>query len=101
MKANNMEKDFKVKTLDLCKRWEMVWQIVANREEWDEQTAWTDYVTIPIEPVGKVDAVLMFADGTIEFHESDEQDAYNWSLYFEGINEQVMTNVIDYINNNY
>lgn len=79
----------------------MVWQIIANREEWNEQTEWTEYITIPIESGGKVDAVLMFADGTIEFHESDAQDAYNWSLYLERINEQIMTNVIYYINNNY
>lgn len=95
-----MEKNPK-QTLDLCKRWEEVWQIVANREEWNENTAWTECACIPIEPVGVVDAVLMFADGTIEFYDSKDQDAYNWTLYFEGINEMVMANVIDSINNNY
>lgn len=95
-----MEKDCKQR-LDLAKRWEMVWQIVANREEWNEQTEWTEYITIPIESVGKVDAVLMFADGTIEFHEKGWISSFPWSVHCVSVNEQVMKDVIDSINNNY
>lgn len=38
-----------------------------------------------------IDGVLIFGDGTIEFHLKNEQDAINWT----GFSEEVIENVIE------
>ena len=37
-----------------------------------------------------IDSVLIFGDGTIEFHLKNEQDAINWAEFSEEINEKVI-----------
>lgn len=37
-----------------------------------------------------IDGVLIFGDGTIEFHLKNEQDAINWAEFSEEINEKVI-----------
>ena len=37
-----------------------------------------------------IDAVLMFGDGTLEYHLKNEEDAINWSEFSEEVNEKVI-----------
>lgn len=37
-----------------------------------------------------IDSVLIFGDGTMEFHLKNEQDAINWAEFSEEINEKVI-----------
>lgn len=65
--------------------WDAMWQGVASDEGWDENTDPNEHIYWFIEPYGydndKIDAVMFFADGTIEFHLKKEKDAYNWSTF--------------------
>ena len=55
----------------------------------------TDYETIKLPneidlDEDSIDSVLIFGDGTIEFHLKNEQDAINWAEFSEEINEKVI-----------
>ena len=55
----------------------------------------TDYETIKLPneidlDEDSIDSVLIFGDGTIEFHLKNEQDAINWAEFNEEINEKVI-----------
>ena len=55
----------------------------------------TDYETIKLPneidlDEDSIDSVLIFGDGTIEFHLKNEQDAINWAEFGEEINEKVI-----------
>ena len=61
----------------------------------DSPMEWTDYETIKLPneinlDEDSIDSVLIFGDGTIEFHLKDEQDAINWAEFSEEINEKVI-----------
>ena len=56
----------------------------------------TDYETIKLPneidlDEDSIDSVLIFGDGTIEFHLKNEQDAINWT----GLSEEVVEKVIE------
>ena len=56
---------------------------------------WTDHEVIDLPNEVKldedsIDGVLLFGDGTIEFHYKNEQDAINWAEFSEEINEKVI-----------
>ena len=44
--------------------------------EWDE----CEFFSFPT-PIENIDGILLFGDGTIEFHDKNTQDAYNWGDY--------------------
>ena len=55
----------------------------------------TDYEVIKLPNEVKldedsIDYVLIFGDGTIEFHLKNEQDAINWAEFSEEINEKII-----------
>ena len=55
----------------------------------------TDYETIKLPKEidldeDSIDSVLIFGNGTIEFHLKNEQDAINWAEFSEEINEKVI-----------
>lgn len=62
----------------------------------DNELAWEDmeYVafdnTIPYNN-GHINGVLIFGDGTIEFHEKESEEAFNWADY----PIEIIQNVID------
>lgn len=43
----------------------------------------------------EIDAVLIWGDGTVEFHLRDECDAFNWSEYDDSVLEQVLNDLRD------
>ena len=56
---------------------------------------WTDYafIDLPNEvelDEDSIDSILIFGDGTIEFHYKNEQDAVNWAEFSEEVNEKVI-----------
>lgn len=62
----------------------------------DSPMKWTDYETIDLPnevelDEDSIDGVLIFGDGTIEFHLKNEQDAINWT----GVSEEVIEKVIE------
>ena len=67
---------------------------VAQREGWGEETDWNEHISIDIEPLSYekdlIDGVLFFADGTVEFHLKNEQDAYNWAQFSPKVIEEVL-----------
>ena len=55
----------------------------------------TDYETIKLPneidlDEDSIDSVLIFGDGTIEFHLKNEQDAINWAEFNEEVVEKVI-----------
>ena len=61
----------------------------------DSPMEWTDYEVIDLPNKvelneDSIDSVLIFGDGTIEFHLKNEQDAINWAEFSEEINEKVI-----------
>lgn len=79
----------------------MVWQIVANREEWNDKTDINEFACIQIASAPHIDYVIIYADGRIDFHEKGWISSFPWSVHCVSVNEQVMKDVIDSINNNY
>ena len=73
------------KLLEFSGLWDAVWQTVAHEEGWDGNTDPGEHVYWDIEPYGynfdKIDSVLFFADGTVEFHLKTEEDAYCWDTF--------------------
>ena len=65
--------------------WDDVANEVAKRMGWDEETDWNEHTYVDIEPIrynsDRIDSVMVFADGTIEFHEAIDEGAYNWADY--------------------
>lgn len=65
--------------------WDDVANEVATRMGWQEDTDWNEHTYVAIEPIGcssgMIDSVMVFADGTIEFHEAADGYAYNWAEY--------------------
>ena len=56
---------------------------------------WTDHEVIDLPNEVKldedsIDGVLLFGDGTIEFHYKNEQDAINWTEFSEEVIEKVI-----------
>jgi hypothetical protein len=62
--------------------WDEVWAKVASRQRWTDDTDPNEHIYIDIEPykffADVIDSVLIFSDGTVEFHMKLEEDAYNW-----------------------
>ena len=61
----------------------------------DSPMKWTDYETIDLPnevelDEDSIDGVLIFGDGTIEFHLKNEQDAPNWAEFSEEVIEKVI-----------
>lgn len=61
----------------------------------DSPMEWTDYETIDLPnevelDEDSIDGVLIFGDGTIEFHLKNEQDAINWAEFNEEVVEKVI-----------
>ena len=59
-----------------------IWDVIAEKEGFTSKSSPYEYITYDIEPVEYgddfIDAVLVFGDGTIEFHLQNELDAYHW-----------------------
>lgn len=74
--------------------WDEVWANVAKRQRWTDDTNPNEHIYIDIEPYGYhldvIDSVLVFADGTIEFHLREEEDAYNWANFPKEVVEDVL-----------
>ena len=56
---------------------------------------WTDHEVIDLPNEVKldedsIDGVLLFGDGTIEFHYKNEQDAINWAEFSDEVIEKVI-----------
>lgn len=62
----------------------------------NEVLRWEEYesITLPNEVKEEegdyIDAVLMFGDGTLEYHLKNEEDAINWSEFSEETNMDVL-----------
>ena len=61
----------------------------------DSPMEWTDYETIDLPNEVELDedsinGVLIFGDGTIEFHYKNGQDAINWAEFSEEVVEKVI-----------
>ena len=61
----------------------------------DSPMEWTDHeaIHLPNEvelDEDSIDGVLIFGDGTIEFHLKNEQDAINWAKFSEEVVEKVI-----------
>ena len=61
----------------------------------DSPMEWTDYevIDLPNEvelDEDSIDGVLIFGDGTMEFHLKNEQDAPNWAEFSEEVIEKVI-----------
>ena len=78
--------------------WDEVWVNVAKRQRWTGDINPSEHVYIDIEPyryhLDEIDAVLVFADGTIEFHLREEEDAYNWATFPKGVIDDILKRVI-------
>ena len=76
--------------------WDDVANEVGKRMEWDEETDWSEHAYIVIDPIGynfdTIDSVMVFADGTIEFHQAVDEGAYNWADYPIEIVSEVLLN---------
>lgn len=80
--------------------YERIWDKVCLEEE--KAQGWTsdynpgDHTYTEIEPIryncDLIDAVLVYADGTVEFHCYYEEDAYNWANFPDEVNEEVYRN---------
>jgi hypothetical protein len=84
--------------IDFYPLWEEVFKKVAERNGWDEQTPFYTMDNISLyTPVGEgadaINGVLIFADGTIEFHLEEDGDAYNWSEFTIEDNDAVLQQV--------
>jgi CRISPR/Cas system-associated protein Cas7 (RAMP superfamily) len=56
---------------------------------------WADHAVIDLPnevelDEDSIDSILIFGDGTIEFHHKNEQDAVNWAEFSEEVNEKVI-----------
>ena len=82
--------------------WEEVANIIAKREGWDDTTDWSEHIYIEIPLVGydedAIDGVLVFADGTIEFHNWSTEDAFNWTSHPVEVIEEVLNKVSERVN---
>ena len=61
----------------------------------DSPMEWTDYEVIDLPNEVELDedsinSVLIFGDGTMEFHLKNEQDAPNWAEFSEEVIEKVI-----------
>ena len=61
----------------------------------DSPMKWTDYETIDLPnevelDEDSIDGVLIFGDGTMEFHLKNEQDAPDWAEFSEEVIEKVI-----------
>ena len=67
---------------------------IAHKEGWNEDTDWNEHAFVEIEPLAheddRIDGLLFFADGTVEFHLEKEQDALNWCTFLPKIIEDVL-----------
>lgn len=74
---------------------------IAYKEGWNEDTDWNEHVFVPIEPLthedDRIDGLLFFADGTVEFHLEKEQDALNWCTFHPKTIEDVLVRLRDKI----
>ena len=75
----------------------------------NEVLKWDQYRTITLpnevkeEEGDSIDAVLMFGDGTLEYHLKNEEDAINWSEFSAETNIDVLYQLyeIDFANSKY
>lgn len=71
-----------------------VWDKVASRQRWKESSDPYEHIYVDIEPIDydgdQIDSVLVFAEGTIEFHLKNEEDALNWTYFPEDICKEVI-----------
>lgn len=78
--------------------WDEIWANVAKRQRWDDETNPNEHIYIDIEPYkwgfDIIDSVLVFADGTIEFHLVNESDAYCWTQWSKEVVEDIMKKVL-------
>ena len=78
--------------------WDEVWANVAKRQRWTDNTDPNEHIYIDIEPYkwgfDTIDSVLVFADGTIEFHLREEEDAYNWATFQKEVVDDILKRVI-------
>lgn len=75
--------------------WDEVWSNVAKRQRWTDDTDPGEHISIDLEKSIRyncdlIDSVLIFADGTVEFHYVYEEDAFNWEAFPAEINEDVL-----------
>ena len=74
---------------------------IANDEMWNEDTDWNEHTLVGIEPISyeddRIDGLLFFADGTVEFHLEKEQDALNWCNFSPKIIKEVLVKLRDKI----
>ena len=80
----------------ICDIFGLSWNDEANSYMVNGSTMeWTDCETIDLPNEVKldedsIDGVLIFGDGTIEFHYKNEQDAINWAEFSEEVIEKVI-----------
>lgn len=70
---------------------------IARKKGWNKETDWGEYAFMGIEPIAyeddRIDGLLFFADGTVEFHLENEQDALNWCEFPTKTIEDVLTSL--------
>lgn len=67
-----------------------------------KELAWEDMEYIELENTipysnGHLDGLLIFGDGTIEFHDKDSEEAFNWSEFPIEIIQKVIDRLEDKI----
>ena len=82
--------------------WDEVANTIAKREGWNETTDWNEHTYIDIPMVGydedAIDGVIVFADGTIEFHNWSTEDAFNWTSHPVEVIEEVLNKATKRLN---
>lgn len=78
--------------------WDEVWSNVAKRQRWTDDTDPGEHVYIDIEPYkwgfDTIDSVLVFADGTVEFHLVNEGVAFYWALWSKEVVDDILKAVV-------
>lgn len=77
--------------------WANIWEEVSIQEGWTKDTNPSEHIYIYIEPysfgLDMIDSILVFADGTVEFHLVNESDAYYWNEWPIKVIEEMIKRV--------
>jgi hypothetical protein len=97
--ANNQTETIMTRELQMLLQWDAIAEHIAHKQGWTEETDWTEVTEMEIDAIPYnddfIDGILCFADGCLEFHLQNEQDAYHHSTFPIEINEQVYEQILN------
>lgn len=86
--------------LQIWAKWDSIVESASIKAGWDNDTEPWDYYWVDINPIpwedDLLDAVMLFADGCVEFHLKHNMDAENWSKFSVEINESILSQFINF-----